>query len=78
MVMTYYDLHGLCEKYGVHCDYDIRGKGAGNYRIYCWDVVSGIWPIKVLDTLTLSRLQEMTRTELEDFVVSAAVMGTWA
>jgi hypothetical protein len=77
--MTYYDLYGLCEKYGVHCDYDIHGEGAGSYRIYCWDnnVVSGLWPIRALATLTLSRLQEMTRAELEDFVVSAAVMSAW-
>jgi len=80
--MTYYDLYGLCQKYGVHCDYDVSGGWgeASQYRIYCWDnnTVSGIWPIRALGTLTLSRLHEMTRTELEDFVVSAAVGGTWA
>lgn len=77
--MTWYDLYGLCKKYGVHCDYDLNGEGAGNYRIFCWDnnVVSAIWPIRSLATLTLSRLHEMSRTELEDFVVSAAVIGTW-
>jgi hypothetical protein len=79
VVMRYHDLFELCQKYGVQCDYLVR-EGTGSYRVYCWERTNAwsVKPFKVLDTLTLDRLRIMSRTELEDFVVSAAVVGTWS
>lgn len=78
--MTYHDLREMCERYGLHVDFQISGQWMVNdpqpgpgYRLYVWEIVGTGWPIRVLGRIGVEELRGMSYDDLERVVVRCSV-----